>query len=212
LPRRFAPRNDDNHEKEPEMTRSLAAAFLALMTLVASPALAHTGAGATSSFFAGLSHPLGGFDHVLAMVAVGLWAALRGGKAVWVWPSAFVGVMVVGGVLGYAGIGLPLVEPGILASIVILGLMVATAARVPVAAGAGLIGLFALFHGHAHGAEAPAAASALGYAAGFALATAGLHAAGIGAVIAGRGRLWQGAVRAAGAACAVAGAALAFGA
>jgi urease accessory protein len=194
------------------MNRSLAAATLVLAVLTATPALAHTGAGPTSSFFAGLSHPLGGLDHVLAMVAVGLWAALRGGKAVWAWPSAFVGVMVVSGLLGFAGFQLPLVEPGILASIVVLGLLVATAARVPVAAGAGLIGLFALFHGHAHGAEAPAAASALGYALGFALATVGLHAAGIGAVIAGRGRLWRGAVRAAGAACAVAGAALALGA
>lgn len=179
--------------------------------VAAGPAAAHTGAGGTSSFAAGLLHPLGGFDHILAMVAVGSWAALKGGKALWVWPAAFVGVMLAGGALGMAGMPLPFVEPGIAASIVVLGLLVALAADLPVAVGAAIIGVFALFHGHAHGAEAPAAGTALVYAAGFALATAALHGAGIGLARVSRGALWRTLVRSAGAACACAGVAFSAG-
>ena len=114
------------------------------------------------------------------MVAVGLWAGVNGGRAVWAWPVAFVGVMLVGGALGMMGVALPAVEPGILASVIVLGLLVLTAARVPVVLGAPLVGVFAMLHGHAHGAELPAAAAAISYSAGFALATALLHAAGLG--------------------------------
>lgn len=195
------------------MNRNLAAAGVVLTTLLAAtPALAHSGAGSTSSFMAGLGHPLGGLDHILAMVAVGAWAVLLGGKARWLWPSVFVGVMLLGGVLGMLGVSLPLVEPGILASIVVLGLLVAVAVRLPPWTGAAIVGLFALAHGHAHGTEAPGAGSALLYGLGFALATAGLHAAGIGVALVSREKTWRTIVRIAGGACAVAGAALAFGA
>ncbi|QPC44164.1 HupE/UreJ family protein [Kaustia mangrovi] len=183
------------------------AALFALVTV--EPASAHVGAGSTSSFAAGLTHPLGGLDHILAMVAVGLWAALKGGRALWVWPCAFVGVMLVGGALGMAGMPLAFVEPGILASIVALGILVALAVDLPVAAGAVLIGVFALFHGHAHGMEAPAAGTALLYAAGFALATAGLHGVGVLFGLVSRDALWRNVIRGAGAATAAAGLALA---
>ena len=104
----------------------------------------------------GFTHPFTGLDHMLAMVAVGLWAGLNGGRALWAWPAAFVGVMVLGGALGIAGVAVPMVEPGILASVVVLGLLVLAAAQLPVAAGAVLVAAFALLHGHAHGAELPA--------------------------------------------------------
>jgi urease accessory protein len=186
------------------------------MTLVlvlcaaANPALAHTGAEHALSFAAGFKHPLTGLDHMLAMLAVGLWAGLVGGRALWVWPVAFVGVMLVGGTLGISGIALPLVESGILASVVVLGLLVLAAARLPVAVGVVLVGLFALLHGHAHGEELPAAAAAASYAAGFAIATAILHAVGLGiAYLAGNANARL-AVRAAGALVAAAGLYLAF--
>ena len=151
--------------------------------MMTTAAEAHTGIGSTSAFAAGLMHPLSGFDHMLAMVAVGLWAGMRGGPALWIWPATFVGVMVIGGVLGMAGVGLPFVEQGILASVLLLGLAVALAARPSLGAGALLIGLAALFHGHAHGVEVPANASGIGYALGFAVATAALHAAGVGITV-----------------------------
>ena len=143
------------------------------------PALAHAGHEHAASFSSGFAHPLTGPDHILAMVAVGLWAGINGGRALWAWPVAFVGVMLVGGALAMLGVALPAVEPGILASVIVLGLLVLVAARVPVAAGAALVAVFALLHGHAHGVELPAGASALTYAAGFALATAVLHALGL---------------------------------
>jgi urease accessory protein len=172
-------------------------------------ALAHTGMEHAVSFAAGFQHPWTGLDHMLAMVAVGLWAGLNGGRALWVWPAAFVGVMIAGGALGMAGLPLPMVEPGILASVIVLGLLVLAAARLPVAIGALLVAAFALLHGHAHGAELPGSASALTYAAGFALATALLHAVGLAiAYFAGseRGRML---VRGAGALVAAGGVALA---
>ena len=183
---------------------------LAALALGSGTAEAHTGADHIFSLAAGFKHPWTGFDHMLAMIAVGLWAGLNGGRALWVWPAAFVGLMVLGGVLGMAGVPLPLVEPGILASVVVLGLLVLTSVRVPVALGAALVACFALLHGHAHGAELPAASAAVTYAIGFALATALLHAIGlsVASIAAGeRGRL---AVRGAGALVAVAGAALAI--
>jgi len=151
-----------------------------LLLLSAGPAFAHVGHGETSSFTAGLAHPLQGLDHVAVMVAVGLWAALKGGRALWLWPAAFVGVMLVGGALGMAHVALPFVEPAILASVVALGLCVALAIDMPLAAGAVLIGVFALFHGHAHGTEVVESMSGAEYMAGFALATAALHLTGIG--------------------------------
>ena len=173
------------------------------------PAIAHTGAEHALSFASGFAHPWTGLDHMLAMVAVGLWAGLNGGRALWAWPAAFVGVMLLGGALGMAGVGLPMAEAGILASVMVLGLLVLAAVQLPAAAGAILVAAFALLHGHAHGAELPTGAAAATYAAGFAIATAILHAIGIGVASlakAPNGRLL---VRGAGALVAAAGVALA---
>jgi urease accessory protein len=187
-------------------------AFTLTAVLAGGAAFAHTGAEHAISLAAGLAHPFTGIDHMLAMVAVGLWAGLVGGRAVWVWPAVFVGVMILGGLLGMSGASVPLVEPGILASVIVLGLLVLSALRLPVAAGAALVALFALLHGFAHGVEvAPeATVAAASYAAGFALSTASLHAAGLALSWLGganRGRL---AVRGAGALVAAAGVMLAI--
>jgi len=143
-------------------------------------ALAHTGVGATTGFIHGFSHPISGADHMLAMVAVGLWVAQIGGRALWVVPCTFVCVMALGGVLGFTGVTVPFVEEGIMVSILILGILIAGAFKLPLIYSSLLVGLFAIFHGHAHGAEMPASMSAASYAVGFALATAMLHMAGIG--------------------------------
>jgi urease accessory protein len=181
-----------------------------LLLAAAIPAYAHVGIGTTSSFTAGFMHPLSGLDHMTVMVAVGLWAALKGGKALLAWPAAFVGAMLVGGALGMLHMPLPFVEPGILASVVALGLLVALAVDLPFSAGVAIIGLFALFHGHAHGTEVPENAGGLEYMAGFAVATAALHATGIAAGL-GLGIRFRGLARAAGAACAAIGIGLVFG-
>jgi len=172
-------------------------------------AFAHTGLDHAFSLAAGFRHPWTGLDHLLAMVAVGLWAGLNGGRALWIWPTAFVGVMVAGGLIGSAGASMPMVEPGILASVIVLGVLVLAAARLPVAIGGALVAAFALLHGHAHGAELPAAAAAASYAAGFALATAMLHTIGVGVAHLARSERGRMAVRGAGALVAVAGIALA---
>ncbi|MFP5406904.1 MAG: HupE/UreJ family protein, partial [Gammaproteobacteria bacterium] len=154
----------------------LAAAVLGLVTV---PALAHPGhAGDAHSFAAGVAHPLLGIDHVLAMVTVGLWAALLGGRAVWRVPAAFVLSMVGGFALAMAGIGLPAVEPGIAASVFVLGILVAAAVRLPLAPSVLLVGLFAVLHGYSHGAGV--SGGGLAFALGFVVATALLHAVGIG--------------------------------
>ncbi|TPL57919.1 protein hupE [Mesorhizobium sp. B2-4-2] len=192
-----------------QMKRTALSAIL--LMAAAMPAYAHVGAGTTSSFAAGFMHPLSGLDHMTVMVAVGLWAAQKGGKAMWAWPAAFVGVMLAGGALGMLHVPLPFVEPGILASVVALGLFVALAVDLPVTAGVAIIGAFALFHGHAHGTEVPENAAGLEYMAGFAVATALLHAVGIAAGL-GLGRRFRVLVRAAGAACTAIGLGLVFGA
>jgi urease accessory protein len=189
--------------------RRIAIATAALFA-AATPAFAHLGPGEHGSFTAGFSHPLFGLDHILAMVAVGLWATMIGGRAVWLVPSAFVGTMVAGFALAVAGVPLPFLEPAILASVVVLGLLVAAAVKLPVAAGSALVGLFALFHGHAHGGEL-GTASALPYLVGFAVATALLHGAGIGIGLLLGSRAGTIAVRALGAGTALAGVVLAFG-
>ncbi len=131
-------------------------------------------------FVHGFVHPVTGIDHVLAMVAVGLFAANLGGRALWAVPLSFVSVMAVGGALGIAGIGVPFVEAGIAISVIVLGVAVALQWKWPVAAAMALVGIFAIFHGHAHGAEMPVDASGLEYGLGFMLATALLHVVGIG--------------------------------
>lgn len=148
--------------------------------LLPTAALAHTGIGAAGGFAHGFWHPIGGLDHVLAMVAVGAFAVRLGGRVVWLVPTAFVAMMAAGGFAGVERIQLPFVETGIALSVVVLGLAVAFHWKLPVAAASALVGLFAIFHGHAHGSEMPVDASGLGYAAGFMLATASLHVAGIG--------------------------------
>jgi len=140
---------------------------------------AHVGAGEVHGFMHGLVHPLVGLDHLCAMVAVGLWAAQMGGRAMWRVPLTFVGVMALGGMLGMAAVPVPFVEGGIAMSLLVLGVLIAVAVRLPVPLIAAIVGVFAVFHGYAHGAEMPQDASGLEYAAGFVLATAVLHASGI---------------------------------
>lgn len=143
-------------------------------------ALAHTGVGSTSGFAHGFGHPISGIDHTFAMVLVGLLAYQLGGRALWLVPSAFVALMAVGGALGIAGYSMPMVEAGIAMSVVVLGAAVALKIKTPTAVAVGIAGLFALFHGHAHGSEMPSDAAGMAYAAGFVVATSLLHAAGLG--------------------------------
>lgn len=157
--------------------------IIALAILVLSPSLAfaHTGIGHTAGFFHGFEHPIGGLDHILAMVAVGVFAYVLGGRALWLVPLSFVGMMIVGFILGAAQIDMPFVELGIALSSVVIGAAAAWGRPMPVAAAMALVGVFAVFHGHAHGAEMPADSSGIAYAAGFAMSTALLHLAGIAA-------------------------------
>src|SRR6056297_3629258 len=148
--------------------------------LAAGPAFAHLDPGAHGSFAAGLSHPVFGADHILAMVAVGLWASSLGGRAFLALPSGFVGAMTLGFLLSLSGLPLPMVEPMILASVLVLGVLVAVAARLPLSAAAAITMAMGLFHGHAHGTEI-GGAGALAYLAGFVTATAALHALGAAA-------------------------------
>lgn len=157
-------------------------ALAAGLALAPTAALAHVGVGVHdhAGLAAGFLHPVSGLDHVAAMVAVGLWAATLGGRAMLAVPAAFVGVLSLGAVLGVAGVALPAVEPMIAASVVVLGLLTAFAVRVPAAAAAALVGFLGLFHGYAHGAEMPEMASPALYGLGFVTATVLLHAAGLG--------------------------------
>jgi urease accessory protein len=153
-------------------------AIAVIFLLVTGPALAHKG-GAADSFLTGFLHPILGWDHLAAMVAVGLWGAFLGSPAIWILPVAFPLVMAVGGALGVTAVPFPAVETGIATSVVVIGFAVALAMRPPIWAAAVIVGFFALFHGHAHGAEMPSAVSPLAYAAGFVIATGLLHLAGI---------------------------------
>jgi len=155
----------------------ISAAFLMLTSV---GAYAHVIPGDVHGFGSGLAHPFSGLDHILAMTAVGLWAAQLGGRARWLVPASFLGVMAIGGALGMAGLRVPFTEEGILLSILVLGILIAVAARFPVAVSMVIVGLLAFFHGHSHGAEMPANAVGYAYGAGFMLATASLHAFGIG--------------------------------
>lgn len=157
------------------LSRLLALALLAAPTA----AFAHTGVGDTSGFVHGFMHPVGGLDHVLAMVAVGVFAVVLGGRALWLVPLSFVGMMVAGFLLGVGQVGVPFVELGIALSAVVIGGLAALGRPMPVAAAMAVTGLFAIFHGHAHGAEMPADAGGLSFALGFVTATALLHVAGI---------------------------------
>jgi len=163
-------------------TISVAAAFL-----FSGVVDAHTFGAPGAGFAEGLAHPFMGIDHLLAMMAVGIWAVQAGGRGVWQIPSMFMAMMAAGAGLAYLGLNLPCVETAILFSVVGLGLMVATSANLSRGLGVWLVGLFALFHGHAHGQEMPEAGAPLAYAAGFLLATLSLHLVGLGLGYAGRG-------------------------
>ncbi|MFM2282186.1 MAG: hydrogenase/urease accesory protein HupE [Pseudomonadota bacterium] len=188
--------------------RTIAAA----VALLALPGLAeaHPGLHADGAF-SGFSHPFSGLDHILAMVAVGFWASTLGGPARFIVPSAFVAVMALGGVMGIYGIELPMVETGIALTVAMLGLLVAFEVRVPTMAAAVIVGVCALFHGHAHGTELPGMSSAAGYVAGFMVATVILHAVGLGLATLRFGRTGQIVGRFAGALVALSGAALLAG-
>jgi urease accessory protein len=184
--------------------RATAIALL-LWAAGAVPVLAHGVGDVAAGFAGGFAHPLFGPDHVAAMVAVGLWGAVLGPPALWMLPVAFPLVMAFGGVLGITGVPIPRVEVGIAVSAVILGLMVALAVRAPLAAALAVVSVFAIFHGHAHGAELPHGADAVAFSAGFVVATGLLHLCGIGLGLAARWRAGRAALRLAGAAIAVAG-------
>jgi urease accessory protein len=170
-----------------------------------SPVLAHDASAIGVGFTAGFAHPFGGLDHVVAMVAVGLWGAFLGQPAVWLLPVVFPLVMAFGGALGVAGVPIPSVEIGIALSAVVLGLMVAGAQRPPLWIAALIVGAFAIFHGHAHGTELPRQVSALDYSAGFVIATGLLHLAGIALSLLKTWPLGEWMVRAGGVAITVAG-------
>jgi urease accessory protein len=176
-----------------------------LALLWPSPALAHVQGGEAAGLLSGMRHPVSGLDHILAMVAVGLWGAQLGRPALWLLPVTFPMVMAFGGMLGLLGLALPGIEVGIAASAVLLGLMVACEARPPLWVAAALVGFFAIFHGHAHGAELPAGADAVLYSIGFVIATGCLHAAGIGVGLIYRWPAGKATLRLAGGAVALAG-------
>jgi len=149
--------------------------YLAAWMAAALPAAAHPGHEKITGFAAGLQHPLSGMDHLLAMIAVGLWAGLSGGRRQWLWPAAFVSSMVAGSIIGMMQLVMVSVEPIILASVMVLGLATALSLRAPPVVGGMLIAIFGVAHGYAHGTEIPHTASGLDFAAGFTLATATLH-------------------------------------
>jgi urease accessory protein len=182
-------------------------AGLALLLLLATagPASAHVQQGQAQGLLAGLRHPVAGLDHVLAMIAVGLWGAQLGAPALWLLPVTFPMVMAFGGFLALVGIPLLGVEVGIGLSAVLLGLMVAREARPPLVLAAALVGLFAVFHGHAHGTGLPAGQSGLMYSIGFVIATGCLHGVGILLGVAHRWAAGQVAIRVAGGAVTLAG-------
>ena len=147
--------------------------------MLPSLAYTHVGIGETGGFLHGLTHPVSGLDHICALLAVGLWAAQTGGRSMWAVPLTFVSVMALGGILPLLGIGLPFAEQGIALSVLLLGVLIAASVCLPLWLSGSMVGLFALWHGHAHGTEMPALASGIEYVLGFMLATVLLHVVGI---------------------------------
>ena len=191
-------------------TSNLAIAAGAVL-MAANVAQAHPGHIGHGGFGGGFGHPYSGIDHMLAMIAVGLLAVQMGGRAVWFLPLTFVGLMIGGGLLNFAGLPVPFVEQGIMASVLVLGLMIAMAAKMPIAIPVTLVGLFAIFHGYAHVAEMHVGMAPMNYALGFILATASLHAIGIGVGLAARQTASGQLVRLGGAAIAACGLLLCLG-
>ncbi|MGO9063386.1 MAG: HupE/UreJ family protein [Myxococcaceae bacterium] len=175
------------------------------MLLWAPAAFAHSQSGEAGGFLIGFKHPISGLDHVLAMVAVGLWGAQLGSPAMWLLPVAFPMVMALGGVLGLLGVPLPGTEFGIAASAILLGAVVLFEVRPPLGVAAALVGFFAIFHGHAHGTELPPGESGLLYSMGFVIATGCLHGVGIGVGVVHRWMWGQRMLRVAGALVAMGG-------
>jgi urease accessory protein len=194
-----------NAEKRSGMTKALGLGIIVLLA-GATTASAHEATGVAGGFTSGFLHPLLGWDHIAAMVAVGLWGAFLGTPAIWLLPIVFPLVMAVGAVFGITGVPLPAVEIGIAASALVLGIMVALAVRPPLWVAAIIVGAFAIFHGHAHGTELPGSANALAYAVGFVIATGLLHLFGILFGLFGKWEWGRLSVRAAGAAIAAMGA------
>jgi urease accessory protein len=179
--------------------------LLAILFLRVAELEAHVQQGQAAGFLTGLQHPISGLDHVLAMIAVGLWGAQLGAPAMWLLPVTFPMVMAFGGFLGLVGIPVPGVEVGIAASAILLGLMVAREAKPPLVVAAVLVAFFAIFHGHAHGTELPAGQSGLMYSIGFVVATGCLHGVGIAIGVVHRWPIGRVAMRLAGAAVTLAG-------
>jgi urease accessory protein len=179
----------------PTRFRWISLSVLLGLLMIPSVASAHAGHATTSGFASGFSHPLFGLDHLAAMLAVGLWAGQLGKKAQWLVPASFVGVMLLGGVLGMFGLESAMIEPAILSSVLVLGALIAMAAQAPLGVSMAVVGTFALFHGLAHGLEVPTTANGFSYAAGFTLATALLHVSGLAFSVASqqlfKGRLVQ---------------------
>jgi urease accessory protein len=187
------------------MLRSLYCSALLLLLMPAPPVLAHEGSG-TGGFLGGFAHPLLGPDHVIAMIAVGLWGAFLGAPSIWLLPIVFPLVMAFGGGIAILGVPVPGVEIGIAVSAIVLGAMIAFAARAPIWVAAVAVGVFAIFHGHAHGAELPPGSDAVAFSVGFVMATGFLHLTGIAFGLLVRWPMGRIAVRIAGLAIALAGA------
>lgn len=194
------------------LDRRLVATFVTIVLVWPRLAMAHVQGGEAAGFWSGLSHPVSGLDHVLAMISVGLWGAQLGAPAVWVLPVTFPMVMAFGGMLGLLGLSLPGVEIGIALSAIVLGFMIFREARPPLWVAALVVGVFAIFHGHAHGTELPAGQSGLLYSIGFVISTGLLHATGIAIGLVHRWSAGKLALRAAGVLVAVAGLAFLWGA
>ena len=191
---------------------SLFAGIVSVFAVVfAGAAFSHSGEGINTGFASGFWHPILGWDHVVAMVAVGIWGAFLGRPAIWVLPVVFPLVMAFGGALGVIGVPLPAVEAGIALSGVVLGLLIAFAVSAPIWVAAVIVGIFAIFHGHAHGTELPEAFSAYGYAVGFVVGTGMLHLVGIAIGFLTATDAGKLAARAVGAVIALVGAAYLFG-
>lgn len=191
----------------PSALNRVCLSFLLASAAMLFPTLAHAhpGHGEIHGWSHGFAHPIGGLDHLCAMIAVGLWAAQLGGRAIWLVPVAFVTAMAAGGFLGAVAVPIPFAEQGIVTSVLILGLLVTVAMRLPLAKSLLIVSLFAVFHGYAHGAEMPRTASGLAYGFGFLVATAMLHGIGVGAAVLITRTRQEHAVRFAGAAIALCG-------
>ncbi|WP_299487104.1 HupE/UreJ family protein [Acaryochloris sp. IP29b_bin.137] len=167
-------------DRSTRLSQRLLPLLLLGIVLVPVSAQAHFEGSHSLGFFHGLAHPISGVDHLAAMVAVGLWATQLGRRAFWAVPLTFVAVMILGGLMGTTGFTIPFIEQGIAYSVLMLGALITAAICLPLSQSAGIVALFALYHGYAHGAEMPASASGLSYGLGFVVTTALLHLSGIG--------------------------------